>query len=173
MPEYCFKGWAPRGVPAQIVGDELERIRKANGEQLDAKQVVENARPDGAPLHNVFIWDDSKAAELWRVCEARKLIRSMCVRVVGSKPEPAFVNIKVEGVQYYQAVRVAIRHRDEWQSALDGLLENVNAAHESVIALLALTEATTGAKPEQSERLKNARRAIRAARTAVGWVIAA
>lgn len=169
MPDYRFKGWAPKGVPAQVVGDELERIRIANGEQLNAKQVVDEARAEGAPLHDAFTWDDSEAGELWRAREARELIRSVCILVVGSKPEPAFVNVTIEGVQYYQAVRVAIQHKDEWQSALDGLLGNVMAAHESVVALLAMTKGD----PQQSERLKNARRAIRAARTAVGWVTTA
>lgn len=166
MPEYCFRGCVA-GVKAQAVGDELERIRRANGDRLDAKQVVEEARPKGAPLHDRFTWDDSKAGEQWRIREARDLIRSVRILVVGSKTEPAYVNVKIEDVQYYQAVRVAIRNKDEWISALRGVQANVAAAQEGVVDLLAMVT-----NPQKQERLKNARRAIRAAGTAVGHIAA-
>ncbi len=167
MPEYCFKGWSARGVKAQVAGDELERIRKANDGRLDAKQVVEEARPEGAPLHDTLTWDDSKAAEQFRIREARDLIRCIRILVVGSKSEPAYVNVKIEDAQYYQATRVAIRNKDEWKSALRGVQANVAAAQQGVVDLLGMVT-----NPRKQERLKNARRAIRAAGTAVGHIAA-
>ncbi len=152
---------------AQVAGDELERIRRANGDRLEAKQVVVEARPPGAPLHDMFTWDDSEAAEQFRLREARTLIRSVRILVGGSKSEPAYVNVKIEDAQYYQSTRVAIRNKDEWQSALRGVQANVAAAQQGVVDLLGMVT-----NPRKQERLKNARRAIRAAGTAVGHIAA-
>ena len=166
MPDYCFKAWAPSGVQAQVAGDELERIRIANGGQLDAKQVVEEARPGGAPLHAAFNWDDSTAAELWRIREARHLIQSVRILVVGSKTERAFVNIRLEGAQYYQATRVAIRNKSEWLAAVNGLVDNLTAAQEAVDDLVAL------APDRRKKSTRDAQRAIQTASATVSKVAA-
>lgn len=43
--------------------------------RLTAEQVVEEARPPSSPIHGCFEWDDSKAAESWRIEQARDLIK--------------------------------------------------------------------------------------------------
>ena len=52
---------------------ELERIESEHG-VIVPEAVVAAARDPGSPLHEHFTWDDSKAAESWRIVEARKLI---------------------------------------------------------------------------------------------------
>lgn len=54
--------------------DELLAIYKANGE-LTPGAVVQVARDPKHPLHNRFEWDDSVAAEKYRLDQARQLIR--------------------------------------------------------------------------------------------------
>jgi hypothetical protein len=39
--------------------------------------VVEAARPKESPLHGSFTWDDTKAAQQWRIQQARQLIRAV------------------------------------------------------------------------------------------------
>ena len=58
-----FRYKAGRTVPhiaAQVVGEELARI-EASGE-LTPATVVEASRPETAPLHPAFEWDDPTAA---------------------------------------------------------------------------------------------------------------
>lgn len=74
---------------------ELDRIQTANEGLLRPADVVEESRPDEAPLHPVFTWDDYEAAEKWRQDEARRLIRSVCVVVESqpeSEPRPVFIH---------------------------------------------------------------------------------
>jgi hypothetical protein len=52
---------------------------------LTPQIVVEEARPSGAPLHSHFEWEDSVAGELYRLEQARGLIRS--VKVLGARDE--------------------------------------------------------------------------------------
>lgn len=62
----------------QEVYQELERIRRSAGGFLRPQDVVEFARDESSALHGHFTWDDSEAAEKYRLAEARALIR-VCV----------------------------------------------------------------------------------------------
>lgn len=78
MAAYMYVGrqW---GVSAQIAGEELEKIEARDGE-ITPRAVVEEARPEGSKLHNVFEWDDEKAAEQYRLTQASHFIRCIVVR---------------------------------------------------------------------------------------------
>lgn len=62
--------------------EELRRIENERGKLLP-KDVVEAARSATSPLHPHFEWDDSEAAEKYRLDQARTLIR-VCVEFVGN-----------------------------------------------------------------------------------------
>lgn len=59
----------------QKIGEALEKIRVAHGGELEPKHVVEEARREGHALHKFFEWDDKKAAEAFRIDQARGIIR--------------------------------------------------------------------------------------------------
>jgi hypothetical protein len=54
---------------------ELEQIRKENDGLLKAEMVVEYASDPNSAMHSWFTWEDTEAAEQWRLHEARMLIR--------------------------------------------------------------------------------------------------
>lgn len=58
---------------------ELSRIAEKNGGLLRPEDVVEEASDPRSPLHDQFDWDDTEAAQKWRLHQARNLIR-ICVR---------------------------------------------------------------------------------------------
>jgi hypothetical protein len=58
----------------EIIG-ELRRIAEANDGQVRPSDVVKAARPASSPLHSQFEWDDSEAAERYRLSQARQLLR--------------------------------------------------------------------------------------------------
>lgn len=78
MAAYMYVGRMWR-VSAQIAGEELEKIEARDGE-ITPRAVVEEARPEGSKLHNVFEWDDEKAAEQFRLTQASTLIRCIVVK---------------------------------------------------------------------------------------------
>lgn len=61
---------------AEPVYNELEKIRKHDGD-ITAAAVVEKAKAKRNPLHRHFEWDDSTAAENYRLGQARKIMRSI------------------------------------------------------------------------------------------------
>lgn len=62
-------------VDVEIVAAELDKLRD-NGE-LYPETVVKAAQNKKSPLHSYFTWDDTAAARLRRLDEARYLIRSI------------------------------------------------------------------------------------------------
>ena len=62
---------------------------------INAKDVVNYARPDDSPLHKYFCWDNDEAAERYRLIQASCLIRA-CVTYLPSTDTPvrAFVSLR-------------------------------------------------------------------------------
>ena len=88
---YSLPDYNP-GADAGTVGAELERIEAANGE-LTKQNVLDAARPQNAPLHPCFEWDDNVAAEKYRLSQAGKLIRfTVAVHENGTESK-AFLNV--------------------------------------------------------------------------------
>ena len=63
---------------------ELKRIAVANGGLLQPEAVVEKARSITSPLHTRFNWDNSEAAHLYRIWQARQLIRVLVEVIAGT-----------------------------------------------------------------------------------------
>lgn len=73
--------WKPGtrfSVTADIAYQEIERIAETYG-ALKPEYVVEESKPEDAPLHDEFEWNDVRAAELYRIEQARHIIRSLVV----------------------------------------------------------------------------------------------
>lgn len=85
-------------VPAQVAGEEIERIRANSGkEYIEAEDLLEASREDIAPLHSCFEWDDDRAAERYRLWQAKHIICDITVVVEISNNTPisarAFVSV--------------------------------------------------------------------------------
>lgn len=55
--------------------EELKRIAAENGGILRPRDIVDEARVPDSPLHRCFEWDDSVAAEQYRLWQARAMTR--------------------------------------------------------------------------------------------------
>lgn len=76
---YAWRPGYRSNVSAKVVGQRLAELAQANDDAITPALVVEDARPDDAPLHRGFEWDDSVAGEKWREDEARRMIRNCYV----------------------------------------------------------------------------------------------
>ena len=71
---------------AQIEKELLDLYTKYG--RLDPKEVVDAARSPKSALHDRFEWDDTTAAEAYRLQQARGLIRSVYIERVIAPEEP-------------------------------------------------------------------------------------
>jgi hypothetical protein len=124
--KYVFREDEPLRIKAagkadpQVIGEALEKIaNEVENEELRPKAVVDAARNKKHPLHPHFEWDDSVAAEAYRVDQARSLIR--IVRVISEETqdgtERAFISVKQDSGTSYRHV-TAVRSSLELQLAV-------------------------------------------------------
>lgn len=124
--------WKPnqhKGVPAQIAGDRIESIRSRLG-RVHPGDLVEDARPDDSPLHPCFEWDDSVAAENWRVQEARGVLAALVVVPVEapeSEPVRAFIALGSDNeANDYMPIATVLSDEQLRKQALRAVLEDLN-----------------------------------------------
>lgn len=90
MQKYIFRDDEPIRIKGagqanpQVIGKALEEITDEHGGELTPKAVVDKARDKKHPLHPHFEWNDSLAAESYRLDQARNLIRIVRVEDAGA-----------------------------------------------------------------------------------------
>ncbi len=79
-------------VDAEKVFKELEKISEKT-----PMNIVEKAKNDKSEMHKCFTWDEGKAAEAWRLQEARQMVNHLVVKcdVITQKNEHVSVVINV------------------------------------------------------------------------------
>ena len=108
--KYAWASGSHHKVDPQVAGDECRRLEEDGG--LTPARLVDASRPDDAPLHGEFEWDDALAAERYREGQASAVIRHLVtVSVDRSEVPPArsFVPILVSGDDGQRSTYVTTR----------------------------------------------------------------
>ena len=123
-------------VDAQIAGQELERIYQKSG-ALTAKEIVNESRPESAPLHGCFEWNDHVAAEKYREGQAQKIVR-LIVSVDESRPEAKEVRAFVHVENAYNPISVVVNSEEQMMELLQSALSELMAFKKKYKALASL-----------------------------------
>lgn len=82
---HAVRGARLSDADAAIIGPALEQLAAARGldapEGLTPSEIVAAATPDDSPLHRFFEWDDSDAAQQYRLWQARHLAKCWHVEI--------------------------------------------------------------------------------------------
>ena len=105
--------------------DEITGI----GDEVTPEQVVQKAKSEESELHKCFTWDNTRAADLWRLKEAREVMRQL---IVITRPDPEEAEEEKEPIQFrllmknenthssgYKQTIVMVRDEDEYKKLLD------------------------------------------------------
>ena len=79
--------------------EALKEIARRDGGLLRPASVVDAARDEKSPLHGAFEWDDSEAAQKYRLLQAQSLIRSFKVEIERNGQTltvPVFVGVSTD-----------------------------------------------------------------------------
>ena len=99
---------AKNADPDEIGGALTEIAANHNGE-LQPQHVVEAAKDRRHPLHKHFEWDDKKAADAFRLDQARSIIRIVRTQIEPDEPPVrAFYSVKDDSGQRYRAVETVM-----------------------------------------------------------------
>ena len=116
--EYAWKEGVRFKTNANDAGVLLEGIRDRFGE-VTPELVLKEARHKDSVIHQDFQWDDEKAATLYRLDTARRIIRNLRVVSEGEvTDEPVFVHVTVGDRKYYERTDLAVESPDIWAQVM-------------------------------------------------------
>lgn len=109
---------------AQKVAEEIVSI----GESATPAQILSKARDDTTELHKCFEWDDTIAAEKYRIEQARQVVRHLVIRetIHDGKPPIRFM-FRTKDVNGYQPTQIIYRDPDKYQSLLENVIRDLVA----------------------------------------------
>ena len=110
---------------AQKVADEISSI----GLSVKPEEIVDKARDENTELHKCFEWDDTKAAEKYRVYQARQIVCHLIVKEVDDEPQKQEVRFfyKTDSQEGYKPTSYIMRNKDEYHKLLDRALTELKA----------------------------------------------
>lgn len=86
-------GWHP-SVSAEIVGGVLSEIEERDSKVTSAA-FLDASRDEESPTHSLFEWDDSVAAERWRMRQSQRIIGQLQIEIVVEKVEDSVTDVEV------------------------------------------------------------------------------
>lgn len=116
---YQWKTGSRHKVAAAVAAEVMDRL--AEEERLNPTELVEESRPEDAPLHTEFEWDDSIAAGKWREEQASALIRHLVVRIEANEqeyPTRQYFMVQREA-NTYELIQVILKDEDKTAMLLD------------------------------------------------------
>jgi hypothetical protein len=160
-----FRAFNDREITPEVAGQELQRIHEENG-TLRSQSVVDAARPEEAPLHPAFEWDDPVAAEQFRNIQARSLIKT--VQIVREEDdeqtaEPVYINVSRQD-SAYEPVQKVVNTPDLFEAAFSQVCGRLNAAQQ---ALQELQKLARRERREEADRYERAHALVARARSTV------
>jgi hypothetical protein len=116
------------------VHEELEAIREQNDGILRAEDVLEYAKNPETALHKRFTWDDDKAAQQYRLAQARAIIRvNVIVPDATLTPIRAYVSLYADRQQPgggYRHLSDVLTHVDRRKQLLTQALKEAKLWRE-------------------------------------------
>lgn len=112
---YKWRSGYRANVSAKAAGEVMEQLESEDA--LTPENLVNVSRPEDAPLHKAFDWNDETAAEKWRMEQAKSLIRHIeVVPMTVGNPEPvrAFFPIRADKPETtYENIRFIVSDEDK------------------------------------------------------------
>nr|DAG73475.1 MAG TPA: hypothetical protein [Caudoviricetes sp.] len=107
---------------AQKCADEIMEICNEL-ESATPQQILEKARDSNTELHKCFTWDNTEAAEKWRVQEARSVVRNLKIIEVkpDKEPEPTTIRVfyKTDSSSGYKPTKLILKKPDEYKALVE------------------------------------------------------
>lgn len=129
------------GADAQKCYEEIMQICD-DLESASPQDILEKARDESTELHKCFTWDDSVAAERWRVHEARVITRQLVIReqeVPKDRPEVRLF-YKTDNESGYKPTELIVQKEDEYKALLKRAYDELRAFKQKYSMLKELQE---------------------------------
>lgn len=121
----AWKSGSRYSADAQKVAEEIYSI----GESATTAQILDKARDEKSELHKCFEWNDTKAAESWRMQQARRLVCNLVIKEERKSEQGPEVRLffKTDANEGYKPTVLIMQDKDEYQKLLQNALAELNA----------------------------------------------
>lgn len=129
--------WRVKGIfkaDAQKVAEEI------GDKKFNYKELVDKARDENTELHKCFEWDDSIAAEKYRLEQAKLVVRMLVFTPKDKKEQPLRVFQITQEKNVYQPTKLFIQNKNEYDALLDRALRELDAFRKRYSTLSELEE---------------------------------
>lgn len=116
-------------VSPETAGKVLEAIEERDG-AVTAESFLNESRPEDSPTHGCFEWNDSIAAEKYRLHQSQRAILDLVVEIKTEDEKikkPAFVNVNSGGVASYNNVIYAFSVEESKNNVLANAFRELEA----------------------------------------------
>ena len=121
---YQWKTGAHIKTSAEIAGKMCAELSENGG--LTAKRLLDANRPEDAPLHGEFEWNDGVAAERYRETQARHIINCICIKVEDREPVRQYYNISIADAEY-KPIHVILQNKGDTDALCSTVLRELVA----------------------------------------------
>ena len=136
--------WKIEGIykaDANLVAQEISDL----GDAFNCQQIVEKARNKETELHKCFEWDDSIAAEKYRLKQAQSVITQLVIVKNNTSTAHEKTNIRLivndgSGTNTYKPLTVIVRKEDEYEKLLEKARAELSAFKKKYSCLTELEE---------------------------------
>lgn len=111
---------------ATICANEIEQI----GDNVTPQQIVEFAKDESTELHKCFTWDNTEAAEKYRLHEARMVVINLVVvkqTQEEKQPVPIRLFYKTDEKEGYKPTQLIIKNESEYEKLLERVRKELQA----------------------------------------------
>ena len=126
-----------------VVIEAISDIAKKSNGELTPAAVLDSASDPKSPLHSYFTWDNTEAAQKWRIHQARSLIASVIIKMepqAEQVPIRAYVNLKSDDGQGYHHLNEVMKNPVMRQAMLDRALRELEFFQSRYSSLSELSE---------------------------------
>lgn len=123
MVETVIK-WSVNGIFKADAAKCYEEIQKI-GNEVNPRQVLDKAKDEQSELHKCFEWDDTVAAERFRLHQARSVLNHLIIVTREEEEENEPIQFRVmmknedeKGTNYKQTI-IMVKDEDEYKKLLE------------------------------------------------------
>lgn len=129
---YQWKYGSRISADPQVAGEMCKRLETEG--RLTAKNLLDENRPEDAPLHKAFEWNDGVAAEKWREQQARHIISSIVVCKEKAEPVRGFFNIE-RAENNYHSIETILRTQNATNKLFETAMRELTAIQKKYSAI--------------------------------------
>lgn len=120
--KYTSSGHKLTKTNAKILGKFIE---KTFPKGVEAGQLVHAAKAKSSPIHHLFEWDNKKAADRYRLHQARWFLLELRIDLGDGETQKEFHNVFIKKSRMYVNTEQALSDVEIWSQVIDDALKRL------------------------------------------------